>query len=233
MVDVPFRAAALIAAAGRSERFGENKIFAPLLGRPLLAWTLEPFLATPLIERIVLVLKEEDLPAGRALLDQIGAQSRVIICLGGSRRQDSVRNGLAHVGDAEWVVVHDGARPCVTEELIVAGLEAAQATGAAVAALPVTETIKLVTDPGVIEGTPPRVFLWAAQTPQVFQTALLREAYEKIDLEVTDDATLVEKLGVQVLVYPGDELNRKVTSPLDLVWVEAVLRQRLEERRLP
>jgi 2-C-methyl-D-erythritol 4-phosphate cytidylyltransferase len=227
---IPLRAAALIAAAGRGERFGENKLFASLLGRPLLAWTLQPFLTAPFIERVVLVLKAEDVPAGRALVEELRPARPVTICLGGARRQDSVRNGLAHVGDAEWVIVHDGARPCVTEELIVAGLEAAQATGAAIAALPVSDTIKLVTDPGVVEGTPPRSFLWAAQTPQVFQTALLREAYETIDLEVTDDATLVEKLGVQVVVYPGDEMNRKVTSPLDLLWVEAALRQRLEGR---
>jgi 2-C-methyl-D-erythritol 4-phosphate cytidylyltransferase len=137
------------------------------------------------------------------------------IVLGGERRRDSVAAGLRVVLDCEWVVVHDGARPFVTPDLISRGLEAARLSGAAIAAVPVNDTIKAVRDEVVVD-TVDRSTLWAAQTPQVFRTALLWEAHHRTAGDTTDDAAMVEALGTAVRVYPGAYGNMKVTFPEDL-----------------
>jgi 2-C-methyl-D-erythritol 4-phosphate cytidylyltransferase len=196
---------AIIAAAGSSQRAGQDKLFAPVLGRPLLAWTLETFLRYPHLHRLVLVLRKETLEAGEELLRTLRGQTATVTCLGGERRQDSVRAGLAYLEDCAWVLVHDGARPCVSLELIKRGLEAAKRSGAAIPAVPVTDTIKEVGEANVIERTLPRSRLWAAQTPQVFRRELLVQAHEEFSEEtVTDDAELVERMGHSVWVYPGE-----------------------------
>jgi 2-C-methyl-D-erythritol 4-phosphate cytidylyltransferase len=159
---------------------------------------------------------------------------------GGERRQDSVGAGLAAVrkmarddgpGAFEWVAVHDGARPLVTPELISRGLEAAREHGAAIAALPATDTVKRVDASHVITDTLDRSSLWLAQTPQVFRTSLLSNAYEVLaesedSIDVTDDARIVELSGHPVRVYEGDPTNVKITTPLDLWVAEALIRGR-------
>jgi 2-C-methyl-D-erythritol 4-phosphate cytidylyltransferase len=217
---------AIIAAAGRGRRFGEgDKLFAPLAGRPLIARTLMAFEVCRGVDTVVLVLTEENLERGCRLVDAAGFDKVAVICRGGPRRQDSVRLGLEALGECRWVVVHDGARPLVTAALIEAGLAAAAETGAAIAAVPLADTLKDVADDGVIRRTLDRGNLWAAQTPQVFDYDLLREAHRQAQGEATDDASLVEALGRRVKVFPGSARNLKVTTAADLALVQALVAQ--------
>ncbi|KPK48473.1 MAG: 2-C-methyl-D-erythritol 4-phosphate cytidylyltransferase [Dehalococcoidia bacterium SM23_28_2] len=217
---------AIIAAAGRSQRMGGgDKLFAVVGGGPLLAHTLSAFDLCPSVERVVLVLSLENIERGRELVAEAGFGKVAAVCQGGERRQDSVCNGLEALASCQWVVVHDGARPLVTAELIERGLEAAKETGAAIAALPIGDTVKEVEPAGIIGHTLSRGRLWAAQTPQVFRYDILREAHQRAQGEATDDAALVEKLGYQVRVFEGSPWNIKVTTAADLVLVEALLAQ--------
>ena len=215
---------AIIAAAGSGRRFGEgDKLFAPLAGRPLIAHSLMAFEVCRLIDTVVLVLAEEHLERGCQLVDAAGFDKVAVICAGGPRRQDSVRLGLEALGECRWVVVHDGARPLVTAALIEAGLAAAAETGAAIAAVPLADTLKEAADDGLVRRTLDRRNLWAAQTPQVIDYELLREAHRQAEGEVTDDAALVEALGRRVKVFPGSPRNLKVTTPADLALAQALL----------
>ena len=216
----------VIAAAGRSRRMGgKNKLFAVVGGQPLLAHSLIAFDGCPSVDNVVLVLSPENIERGRELVAEGGFRKVAAVCEGGERRQDSVRNGLEALASCQWVVVHDGARPLVTAELIDRGLEAAKETGAAIAALPVRDTIKEVELQGLIGRTLSRGQLWAAQTPQVFRYEILRQAHQRAEGEVTDDAALVEELGYQVKVFEGSPRNMKVTTAADLALVEALLAQ--------
>jgi 2-C-methyl-D-erythritol 4-phosphate cytidylyltransferase len=216
---------AIIAAAGRSQRMGgSDKLFAVVGDKPLLAHTLSAFDACRGVDRVVLVLSPENMERGRGLVAEAGF-SRVTVCQGGERRQDSVRNGLEALASCQWVVVHDGARPLVTAALIEQGLEAAKKTGAAIAALPIGDTVKEVEPPDLIARTLSRGRLWAAQTPQVFRCDILCQAHQQAQGEATDDAALVEMLGYQVRVFEGSPRNIKVTTAADLAVVEALLAQ--------
>jgi 2-C-methyl-D-erythritol 4-phosphate cytidylyltransferase len=217
---------AIVAAAGRSERMGgRDKLFVVVGGRPLLAHTLSAFDVCRGVDRVVLVLSPENMERGRKLVAEAGFSKVVTVCQGGERRQDSVCNGLEALASCQWVVVHDGARPLVTVELIERGLEAAKETGAAIAALPIGDTVKEVEPPDLIGRTLSRGRLWAAQTPQVFRYDILREAHQRAQGEATDDAALVEELGHQVKVFEGSSRNIKVTTAADLGLVEALLAQ--------
>jgi len=216
---------AIIAAAGRSKRMGgSDKLFAVVGDKLLLAHTLSAFDACRGVDRVVLVLSPENMERGRGLVAEAGF-SKVTVCQGGERRQDSVRNGLEALASCQWVVVHDGARPLVTAALIEQGLEAAKKTGAAIAALPIGDTVKEVEPPDLIARTLSRGRLWVAQTPQVFRYDILRQAHQQAQGEATDDAALVEKLGYQVRVFEGSPRNIKVTTAADLAVVEALLAQ--------
>ena len=221
------KAAAVIVAAGQSSRMeGLDKTFAPLLGIPLLAHTLDAFEAAPQIEAIVLVLSQASLERGSALVKERRFQKVCAICPGGQRRQDSVLAGLQRIPPLPWVAVHDGARPCVTPDLIARGLEDAARFGSAVAAVPVKDTIKVVSRDGSVLTTPDRSTLWAVQTPQVFRREALLDAYQRFaDTTVTDDATLMELAGHLVHIYTGSYANIKVTTPEDLAIAEAILAQ--------
>ena len=222
----PESVGAIIAAAGVGRRFGEgDKLFAPLAGRPLIARTLMAFEVCRAVDTVVLVLAEENLERGCRLVDAAGFDKVVVICPGGPRRQDSVRLGLEALPECRWVVVHDGARPLVTAALIEAGLTAAAETGAAIAAVPLADTLKEVADDSSIAKTLDRSSLWAAQTPQVFDREVLREAHRQAQGEATDDATLVEALGRQVKVFPGSPRNLKVTTTADLALAQALVTQ--------
>jgi len=144
------------------------------------------------------------------------------ICLGGKRRQDSVAAGLSQLNQCQWVIIHDGARPLVSVELIENGLDTARETGAAVAAVPVTDTIKITDNDRVVQNTPSRQSLWAVQTPQIFRSDIITKAYQQATVEVTDDATLVERLSYKVKLYMGSYNNIKITTPDDLVLAEAL-----------
>jgi 2-C-methyl-D-erythritol 4-phosphate cytidylyltransferase len=217
-------------AAGRGLRMGgADKLLAPLAGRPFLAHTLAAFQACAAVGRVVLVIAPERLDDGRRLVREGGFDKVTAVCAGGERRQDSVRAGLEALGPCEWVVVHDGARPLVTARLIEEGLAAARETGAAICAVPVSDTIKEVAASGEVERTVRREGLWLVQTPQVFRYDLLLEAHRQARIEATDDAALVEAMGGRVRVYMGSPRNIKVTTPEDLALAEALVK---EEREL-
>ncbi len=215
----------IVVAAGQSARMaGVDKIFVPVLGVPLLAWSLDQLEAFHPVSEIVLVLAERSLEQGRELVLARGYRKVSRLCPGGRRRQDSVRAGLEALGPCRWVLVHDGARPCLDQALLARGLEAVQETGAAVAGAPVRDTIKEVSPQGVVTGTPKRERLWAAQTPQLFRYDLLVEAHRTCRQDVTDDAMMVESLGHPVRMFLGSANNLKVTTPEDLALAEALLK---------
>lgn len=226
----PAGAGAIIVAAGQSERFGGgDKLFVTLGARPLLLHTLLPFQACPAVAEIALVLNESNLPLGQRLVQEYGLSKVSAFPLGGARRQDSVRHGLAALGPWPWVIVHDGARPLVTEELIHRGLETAQHGETAVAAVPLMDTVKEVSAQGLIRATLDRGRLWAAQTPQVFRRTLLERAFATEPGEVPDEAMLLEQLGYPVRVFPGAPQNLKITTPQDLKLAESLLALRERE----
>jgi len=217
----------IIAAAGVSRRMcGVDKIFLPLAGKPLLTHTIDVFQRCPVVDQIVLVLNEENLEQGRSMLKEGGFSKVMEVCRGGERRQDSVGEGLKRLHDCQWVVIHDGARPCLSLDLIELGLREAQVSGAAIAAVPAKDTIKIVGVEGNIEDTPARDTIWAAQTPQIFRFDIIKEAYHRDNGEVTDDAALVEALGCKVRVFMGSYDNIKVTTAEDLALAEIILRER-------
>jgi 2-C-methyl-D-erythritol 4-phosphate cytidylyltransferase len=213
---------ALILAAGRGERLGADvpKALAELAGRPLLQWSVEVLRAVPSIERIAVAL-----PPG------VGAPAGTIGVPGGAVRSESVRLALAVAGPGDPVLVHDAARPLLTRELAERVIEGALQEGldAAVAAAPVTDTVKRVDRGRVVLETLERSDLWAVQTPQVFRRAALERALEVPDgvlAQATDDAWLVERMGGRVLVVEAPRENLKVTTPLDLALAELLIGRR-------
>jgi len=226
------RTAALVLAAGRGERLGSAlpKAFVPLAGRSLLARSLEALASVPEIDLVVPVVAAEALDRFAALAaERAGIPKLAAPVPGGRERQDSMAAGLAALpSDVGWVAVHDAARPLVRARDVSRVIAAARATGAALLVTPVTDTVKRVRG-GVVLETPDRAECFAAQTPQVFRAELLREALEKARAEgvlATDDAQLVERLGVAVHAVEGDPSNRKITRPEDLAWAELELARR-------
>jgi len=220
------RVYAIIVAAGESLRMnGVDKILIPLGGKPVLAWSIEAFEKSSQVDRIILVNSQKNLEPVQCLAVDRKYTKVAEVCVGGLRRQDSVAAGLKLAGPCEWVIIHDGARPFLTVDLIERGLEAARETGAAAAAVPVTDTIKLAGRDQIVLETPPRDHLWAVQTPQIFRSDIIREAYQKIWSEVTDDASLVEQAGYRVKLYPGSYDNIKITNPRDLSTAELLAKE--------
>lgn len=219
------KAAAIIAAGGSSARMeGVDKLFAVIAGKPLLAHTVAAFEENPAVSEIVVVCSEDNVDKCRGLQSEFNWDKVSDIVAGGKRRQDSVYNGLQALGETDWVLVHDGARPLVNADIINRGLAAAETTGAAIAAVPVKDTIKLAEADLTIMGTPPRENLWAAQTPQVFRRDILKRAFAAGPPEVSDDAALVERLGIKVKLFHGSYDNIKVTTPSDLKLTEILLK---------
>jgi len=215
----------VIVAAGTSQRMvGINKLFAPLRGKPLLAWSVDTCQRYSLVQQIVVVLNDEDLTRGHKLKKE-RSWSKVTLCPGGARRQDSVKGGLRQIRDCDLIMIHDGARPFLTPDLIEDGLKVVRQTEAAVAAVPVKDTIKLAADERLIQETLQRDRLWAAQTPQIFSFDMITRAYENLTAEVTDDATAVERLGYKVRLYVGDYKNIKVTTTEDLALARIIARK--------
>ena len=211
---------AVIVGAGHSKRMGTDKIFLPLGGKPLLAWSVEVCQNYKPITQIVIALNKNNMDLGQRLVAERDWTKVISVCLGGSQRQDSVKAGLKKLKECEWIIIHDGARPFITTDLLKTGLEAAKTTGAAVAAVPVKDTIKLSDKDGIVKETLHRNHLWAIQTPQIFKFDIINQAYKQIDHDVTDDASLVEKFRGQVKLYPGSYRNIKITTPEDLALAE-------------
>jgi 2-C-methyl-D-erythritol 4-phosphate cytidylyltransferase len=211
---------ALIVAAGSGERLGAGrpKALVQVAGRPLLQWSIDALGGVAGIERIVVALPPgTPAPAGVTAVD------------GGAVRSESVRRALAAAGEAELVLVHDAARPLLSAELaekVIAALEGAEDADAAIAAVPVTDTVKRVDATGAVAETLDRSLLWAVQTPQVFRREALQRALDVPAEELaraTDDAWLIERRGGRVIVVRASEENLKVTTPLDLRVAELLL----------
>lgn len=221
-----YSTAAVIVAAGSSTRMGCPKLLLPLGGKPVLWHTLQAFDRSR-VSSIVVVIREED----RALLEQWAKELHTPChpALGGATRQQSVANGMALVGDETLVAIADGARPLITPAQIDHVIDVAAKTKAAAAAVRVKDTIKQATPDGMIVATPDRATLWQVQTPQVFDTALYREAMIRAaeeGLDLTDDCQLVERLGAQVTLVETSYENLKITTPDDIPAARAILAQR-------
>lgn len=223
---------AVIAAAGQGRRMGagKNKQFLSLAGRPVLAWCLEAFAASETVDGLVVVVRPgEEERFAREVQPAVALEKPLAVVAGGAERQDSVRRGIAAApAEAEIILVHDGARPLVTPQLIDRVVEAARRHGAAIPVLPVSDTIKRIGPDGAVVETLDRQELRAVQTPQGFRAGWLREAHERARKEgrlATDDAALLE--GVHpVATVAGEYSNFKLTSPEDLILAEAVLEAR-------
>lgn len=221
----------ILVAAGRSTRMGGqvDKLWLPVAGRPLIAHVWERFDRCAAVDEIVLVTRPESQPRFLQLAQQIQTTKPFRFAPGGPRRQDSVWNGLQAVAPtADLVAVQDAARPCTPPDLIRACYEAARRTGAAVAAQPLTDTIKESLDGRFVSRTLDRARLWAVQTPQAFQTPILRRALQEAQsrgVEITDDTAACELIGqpVELVVHPAP--NPKLTRPEDLPLLEWLLRQ--------
>ena len=214
----------IVVAGGSGRRFGGPvaKQFQPLAGRPMLAVTASRFVDLPGLRRVIVVVPPAAFDECRTLLAPLDLPLR--LAPAGKERQQSVASGLAAVDPGCAIVaVHDAARPLVRPAHVVACIEAARASGAAILATPVPDTVKRVRDDRIV-GTLDRSDLWLAQTPQAFRVDVLRRAHAAAaEGAATDDAALVERLGLPVAIVAGDPSNRKITTPDDLVWAEALL----------
>jgi 2-C-methyl-D-erythritol 4-phosphate cytidylyltransferase len=227
-------AGAVIVAAGRGERFGDlGKVMANVAGQPMLAWSLDTIETVGAIRDVVIVVGDHTEASVRDLVRQ-GPWSKVLmIVLGGSVRQASVQAGVRVLpDDIDTVVIHDAARPLADADVFEHCIATAHRTGAAIAAAPVTDTLKRIGPDGLIVETVDRTPLWAAQTPQAFNRERLLEAFAHADVNkrpVTDEAMLFEQLRWPVHIVPGSRGNLKVTVPEDLAVAEFLLQAR--ERR--
>jgi 2-C-methyl-D-erythritol 4-phosphate cytidylyltransferase/2-C-methyl-D-erythritol 2,4-cyclodiphosphate synthase len=228
---------AVIVSAGVGKRMNTavSKQYLTVGGKPIVVHAMEAFERSPAVDHMVLVVGAGDEAFGQELVEAYGLRKVVSVVAGGTERQHSVRRGVealaASCPDMSWVLVHDGARPLVTADVIDRALHAALETGASVPGVPVKDTIKEANRDGIVVATPARSSLWAVQTPQAFRVDVLLEAHRRAEADGflgTDDAMLVERLGVGVKIAGGDYRNVKVTTPDDLGLVERLLPERDE-----
>lgn len=227
---------AIIVAAGKGTRMGPgvDKLFLEVAGRPVVAHTWQRFADAGCIDELVIVVRDGMQSAFEEMARQFNLAKPFRLVPGGAERQDSVWNGLEALSPgAEIVAVQDAARPCTSEALILATITAARETGAAVAAQPVTDTIKETADGRTIARTVDRSKLWAMQTPQTFRVEVIRRAFVEMrrrGLAVTDDTAACELIGQPVRLVADGAPNPKVTVPGDLPFIETVLRNRTRPR---
>ena len=223
---------ALIPAAGAGSRMGQSlpKQYLPILGRPLLHHSVAQLCAHPMVERVYAVLAPADRWFNEHDWNPFGAKL-VALYAGGESRAETVRNGLQRmegdVSDDDWILVHDAARPCVTAALLdrlISEIGADQTGG--LLAVPLADTLKRADSNARVVATEPRAGLWQAQTPQMFRYGLLTRALQSVELaEITDEASAIERLGMQPLLIASDITNLKVTYPEDLALAELILEQ--------
>ena len=218
--------------SGRRMESSVNKVFLPLRGIPAIIRSLAPF--TGLCAGAVVVAAENELEQMQAIIRRFG-MSRFVTAVvsGGSERQHSVWNGLTALpSDAECVLIHDGARALVTEEVIRRAMESVEKHGSGIASVPVVDTIKRSDGDGLVLETPDRASLYAMQTPQAFRLPLIMEAHRRAQADQflgTDDASLLEHAGMPVYLSAGDRENLKLTTPTDLKLAELILGMRAEK----
>lgn len=227
---------AIIVAAGGSTRMGTagSKQFIPLLERPVIEYTLSAFQNCETISEIVVVSREQDAQQIKEIADNNGFSKVKAVVNGGDSRAHSVKNGIAAASSgAEYYAIHDGARPLITVEEIERVCDAAFETGAATLGTPVTDTIKIVDGSDMIESTPLRSQLRAVQTPQVFESELYSFALDNAEDSLdgfTDDCSLIENMGGEVMVVEGNKENIKLTTPIDIIIAESILKSRGEDK---
>ncbi|MEA5619156.1 2-C-methyl-D-erythritol 4-phosphate cytidylyltransferase [Cronbergia sp. UHCC 0137] len=222
----------LIPAAGSGKRMGSdrNKLLLTVRSQSIIAWTLLAAEAASSISWIGIISQPLDWPDFKSIIADLQLTKPVELIPGGATRQESVYNGLQALPKAaQQVLIHDGARCLATPDLLNTCAEAIHHCSGLIAAIPVKDTIKVVDENKIIQSTPNREKLWAAQTPQGFDVKLLKECHAKgltQGWEVTDDAALLEKCGIEVRIVPGEETNLKVTTPQDLAIAEFILTNR-------
>ena len=222
---------AIVLAAGQGKRMHTKiqKQFLEIKGYPVLYYSLRCFQDSPLIEDIILVTGEESvLYCQKEIVDKYGFTKVTKVISGGKERYDSVYQGLLACENSDYVLIHDGARPFITEEILERGLTGAEETGACAVGMPSKDTVKIADESGYIAETPDRSKVWMIQTPQIFQYALIRSAHESIRTRemsnVTDDAMVVEQeTGIKVRLAEGSYQNIKITTPEDLGVAELFL----------
>lgn len=226
---------AVIVAAGGSARMGiaDSKQFIPLLSHPAIEYTLKAFQNCHLIKEIIVVCRQQDTQRIQQIVDENGFSKVSSLVLGGASRAESVLNGVKSANEkAKYFAIHDGARPLITVDEIERVVEGAFETGAATLGTSVTDTIKVVDGFNKIESTPLRSQLRAVQTPQVFERDLYRFALENAGenaINFTDDCSLIENMGGEVEVVKGSEENIKLTTPIDIIIAEGILKARLNK----
>mgnify|MGYP000558071772 FL=1 len=227
---------AIVLAAGQGKRMHSKiqKQFLEIQGYPVLYYSLRCFQESPLIQDIILVTGEESISyCKEEIVQKYGFTKVSAVIPGGKERYDSVYAGLCECRDCEYVLIHDGARPFVTEEILKRGLQKVKETGACVIGMPSKDTVKLSDEEGYVKETPNRKCVWTIQTPQIFSYSLIREAHDSIrqkDMsKITDDAMVAEhETGVKIRFSEGSYRNIKITTPEDLVIAEAFLRENRE-----
>lgn len=221
---------AIIVAAGKSERMGggTDKAFLSLGPKPVVAWSLLAYEKNVDVDRIILVVRKDQLTAAKAVARMFGISKLSKIVSGGARRQDSVQAGMKEVdSDTRIVVVHDGARPCVSQDVISDVIKTARRGAAAVTGNRVRDTVKIVEKGSTVSSTVDRSKYWVVQTPQAFPYSMLRKAYAAAEAEkkeVFDDAQAVELAGESVKICESDKPNIKITTPEDLQVAAAILK---------
>jgi len=224
---------AIVVAAGRSERMGSgaSKQFIPLCGIPLFARTLSAFEASSHISEVVIVARAEDIVSVADIVKEFGFDKVIRVVRGGQTRQQSAAMGFEAAGKTDYIAIHDGARPLVTPGCIDRVVDAAFEFKAAAAAVKLRDTVKQADEDGNVVATPDRSFLWAVQTPQVFEAELYRSALEMAKSageDYTDDCQLIETAGGIVRLVESEYTNIKITTPDDVIIAEAILRARGE-----
>ena len=225
------RNTAIVLAAGQGKRMHSKvqKQFLEIQGYPVLYYSLRCFQESSLIQDIILVTGEESISyCKEEIVKKYGFTKVSAVIPGGKERYDSVYAGLCECRDCEYVLIHDGARPFVTEEILKRGLQKVKETGACVIGMPSKDTVKLSDEEGYVKETPNRKCVWTIQTPQIFSYSLIREAHDSIrqkDMsKITDDAMVVEQeTGAKVALAEGSYQNIKITTPEDMKTAEAFL----------
>ncbi|NLK86210.1 MAG: 2-C-methyl-D-erythritol 4-phosphate cytidylyltransferase [Clostridiaceae bacterium] len=225
----------VIVAAGKGKRMGldMNKQYVEVHGRPILAMTIQGFEDCGHVDEVVVVANENEIEyCRRNIVEKFGFTKVKALAPGGETRQQSVFNGLGRVSpDCGIVLIHDGARPFILQESIIACINAAGVYGAACAAVPVKDTVKMADTDGFVDRTIDRSGLWQIQTPQAFEYGLIMDAHRKAlvaGFDGTDDAMLAERLGCKVKLVKSDYYNIKITTKEDLIFADAICRMRFK-----
>lgn len=215
----------ILLAAGSSTRMdGNDKIFMPIYSKPLLYYSLKEFNDSPQISSITVVFSETNHAYGMTYIESLNLKKVKSTCIGGPRRQDSVLNGLHALGKQDFVLIHDAARPCINQCVISRGVESVIQFDASIPVIPSTDTLRTLSDENFADKIVDRETIWITQTPQCFSYELILKALTATIDSVTDDAMLVQKLGVKIKTFKGSKSNIKVTTNDDIAMVKSIIK---------